>query len=324
MPSLAADTSQRKVGERGERGFLRPAVVGLARRRSHGRVDEHDRARDLVAGEVLGGSAPAAPRATAGCRRTPGRSSTTAVTCEPKRSLGVPTTVASNTAGWRLSAFSTSSGKIFSPPELIDTDPAPVDDDGAVGVDRRQVAGHRVAHAVDHRERRRGLLLVLVVAERDVPAVREHPDPAVARLAQRAVVGDHDVAGFHRRTAARRRCRYRRAGPARRSPTRRTRRARRWSGAAARDRPSPTATGSRRPIRRRAATTGRSRRAPLDSSRSTIGRAYASPIVINRLHALLADHTRARTRDRSRRRGSARRTSRRGSRRTRARTRRRA
>ncbi len=55
----------------------------------------------------------------------PGRGATTAVTRSPKRSSGMPTTTASNTSGWLLRAASTSSGKIFSPPELIDTDPRP-------------------------------------------------------------------------------------------------------------------------------------------------------------------------------------------------------
>jgi len=54
-------------------------------------------------------------------RAAPARSSTSAVTCWPKRSCGVPTTTASRTSGWCFSACSTSSAKIFSPPLLIVT-----------------------------------------------------------------------------------------------------------------------------------------------------------------------------------------------------------
>ena len=57
--------------------------------------------------------------------------------------------------------------------------------DRAVGVDRRVVAGDRVAPAVDGAERRRRLLRVLVVAERDRAADAEHADPPVARLHER-------------------------------------------------------------------------------------------------------------------------------------------
>ena len=50
--------------------------------------------------------------------------------------------------------------------------------DGAVGLDAGVVAGHRPAHAVDHGERGRGLLRVLVVAERHVAAPGELADHA--------------------------------------------------------------------------------------------------------------------------------------------------
>ena len=55
----------------------------------------------------------------------PSRACTTAATRWPQRSSGTPTTTASYTAGCDLTAASTSSGKIFSPPELIDSEPRP-------------------------------------------------------------------------------------------------------------------------------------------------------------------------------------------------------
>ena len=51
---------------------------------------------------------------------------TTALTAWPKRSSSTPTTRQSITPGTRLTASSTSSGKIFSPPELITLLPRPM------------------------------------------------------------------------------------------------------------------------------------------------------------------------------------------------------
>ena len=48
-----------------------------------------------------------------------------AATVWPQRSSGAPHTMASMTSGWERTADSTSSGKIFSPPELITIDPRP-------------------------------------------------------------------------------------------------------------------------------------------------------------------------------------------------------
>ena len=55
----------------------------------------------------------------------PSRRCTSAVTCWPQRSCGVPTTAASNTSSWRSSTASTSSGCTFSPPVLMHTEPRP-------------------------------------------------------------------------------------------------------------------------------------------------------------------------------------------------------
>src|SRR5205809_6178976 len=52
-----------ELTEAGPRGLLRPAVVGLARRRSHGAIDEHHRARNLEARDVLAAVRLKVPRA---------------------------------------------------------------------------------------------------------------------------------------------------------------------------------------------------------------------------------------------------------------------
>ena len=54
-----------------------------------------------------------------------GRTCTSAATRWPSRSSGTPTTSASKTSGWDLSASSTSSGKTFSPPVLTHMFPRP-------------------------------------------------------------------------------------------------------------------------------------------------------------------------------------------------------
>ncbi len=78
-------------------------------------------ARDLVAGDVLAG----VRGELVGVGVAPGRAFTTAATRSPHRSSGTPTTTTSNTSGWLFNAFSTSSGKTFSPPVLMLTDPRP-------------------------------------------------------------------------------------------------------------------------------------------------------------------------------------------------------
>ena len=55
----------------------------------------------------------------------PSRGSTMAATRWPHRSSGAPTTRASIRSGWDLTTASTSSGKIFSPPELMQIEPRP-------------------------------------------------------------------------------------------------------------------------------------------------------------------------------------------------------
>ena len=49
----------------------------------------------------------------------PGAGSTTAMTCSPQSSSGIPKTAASPTAGWDSRAASTSAGYTLTPPEMI-------------------------------------------------------------------------------------------------------------------------------------------------------------------------------------------------------------
>ena len=176
-----------------------PAVVGLARRRAHDRVDDDEVARRLVRGDV--GPGVRGEVVERGERR-PAARCTTATTRSPQRSSGTPTTTASNTASCDFSADSTSSGYTFSPPVLIDTEPRPSSGDGAVVLDAGVVAGHRPPHAVDHRERGRGLLRVLVVPERargrGGRACRPHPTRR-----GREVVVEHGRSRRSRGSAAR-------------------------------------------------------------------------------------------------------------------------
>ena len=55
----------------------------------------------------------------------PSTSWTMATTSWPQRSDGRPATTTSATAGWLMMACSTSSAKIFSPPELMVTESRP-------------------------------------------------------------------------------------------------------------------------------------------------------------------------------------------------------
>ena len=55
----------------------------------------------------------------------PGCNDATATIRSPNRSSGTPTTRQSYTAGWALTASSTSSGKTFSPPVLMQFEPRP-------------------------------------------------------------------------------------------------------------------------------------------------------------------------------------------------------
>src|SRR3954447_19601066 len=97
----------RRVSAGGD--LARPAVIGLARRRSHHLVDEHERLGQLVAGEAGGGRpAPGAwggggggggrrRRRAAGSASRPWRGWTTATPSLPQRSRGRPATTQSYT-----------------------------------------------------------------------------------------------------------------------------------------------------------------------------------------------------------------------------------
>ena len=101
--------------------------------------------------------------------------------------------------GWVLSISSTSSGKTFSPPVLMHTEPRPEQRDRPVGLDRRVVARHRVPHAVERDERGRGLLRVLVVPDRaGGPGTATRPRSPEPGCDLAAVVGDDLRSGAER------------------------------------------------------------------------------------------------------------------------------
>src|SRR5205823_6295026 len=76
---------------------------------------------------------------------------------------------------------------------------------GAVGLHRGEVAGDRVAGAVDLAERTGRLLGILVVADRARTANREHADLARPRLHVTPALGDHTGAGAEPEAGRRRR-----------------------------------------------------------------------------------------------------------------------
>ena len=88
--------------------------------------------------------------------------------------------MASKTSGCAFTAASTSSGKIFSPPELIDAEPRPCTVMVPSGSTEARSPGidQRTPFGVD-REGRVGLRLVLVVAERDPAGAGQAADPPV-------------------------------------------------------------------------------------------------------------------------------------------------
>ena len=154
------------------------------------------------------GAAPCRRRATpsrgrpasAGSTAAPPAGSTTAQIVSPKRSSGMPTTTASRTAGWVFSASSTSSGKTFSPPVLMHTEPRPSRCSVPSALTSAQSPGtlHRLPSNV--RNVCAGLDLVLVVAERDEAADGDHAPLAAARLDAAAVLGEHrDTFAEHER-----------------------------------------------------------------------------------------------------------------------------
>ena len=104
-----------------ERGS-RPLVVELAHRRAADLVGEHDPPRALVARR--GGRRPSRRARPASGGWSP-VVATTAATSSPHSSSGTPTRPRRATPGCSLSTSSTSSGQIFSPPELMQFEPRP-------------------------------------------------------------------------------------------------------------------------------------------------------------------------------------------------------
>ena len=145
-------------------------VVGLAGRRALDRLGDHHVARHLVAGEACSRTCALIASASGDVPAT-----SAATTC-PRRGSGTPTTTASCTPGQVLIASSTSSGKHLLAAGVDADRSAPEKRDGAIRFDRRVVAGHRAAHAVDHGERGLRLLRILVVAQRHDAAHRDASD----------------------------------------------------------------------------------------------------------------------------------------------------
>ncbi len=126
----------------------------------------------------------------------PARGSTMAATRWPKRSSGAPTTMASITSGCDRTTDSTSSGKIFSPPELMQIEPRPrsVTDPSASTVAKSP--GITNCSAVDGDEHFGALHGVVVVPDGDVAGagdLPDHPRPGLHRL--EVLVEDDGAAG---------------------------------------------------------------------------------------------------------------------------------
>ena len=171
----------------------------------------------------------AGPPRPAGRRRSgpgPGRSWTSATTSSPHRGDGRPHTTASSTAGWVLSAVSTSSANTFSPPVLMHTESRPCSSMVPSGRHRARSPATAWRTAVDHREGRRGLGRVAQVAERHPAGLGQPAEFAVARL-QHAGSGPRTApprwprARTRPRRGRRRRCWTHPGGRTRWSPARR-------------------------------------------------------------------------------------------------------
>ena len=235
LRSGRADARGRRRTRRGPSGDLAgPAVVGLAGRGADDLVDEHDRLRAACSGRC----GAAASASSAGVRRVDAVRAAgrwPRPRC-PQRSLGRPATTQSYTPGWALTAISTSSAKIFSPPELIVTASRPCSSMLPSARQRARSPGIGVAHAVDDGVRARRLRGVAEVAERQPAALGQPADLVVAGRA---------APGRGRRTA--------RGCPARAGTSRSPRR-----------RPSTRATAGRRPPTSR----GRRRSSPSAGGRA--------------------------------------------------------
>ena len=154
-PGSPSATSRRAlVARHGDGAGGEAADLGefeLAGRGAREGGEQQDDARGPCSRPGGGGPRPSAPARSASASAV----ATTATTRSPQVSSGTPTTDASVTPGWASRTSSTSCGCTFSPPVLITPGAAAEEPDRAVGVHRRQVAGHRVADSADGAERRR-------------------------------------------------------------------------------------------------------------------------------------------------------------------------
>ncbi len=112
--------------------FWAQGECGLAGRAPHDLLDQHQ-----VPGRLVGRQLRAARRhQVVERRRRAGRASTTAVTACPSARRARRPPARRRTSRCAFSTPSTSSGKIFSPPELMQTEPRPSRVTGAVDLHR--------------------------------------------------------------------------------------------------------------------------------------------------------------------------------------------
>jgi len=123
---------------------LGPSVVRFARGRPLDGGDEDDRLRELVAGDRRTGMLDD----LLGVTVAPSLTATMATTSWPQRSLCRPATTTSTTAGCPAIAPSTSSAKIFSPPELMVTESRP---SSSIWPSGRSRPGHRGSSSASRR-----------------------------------------------------------------------------------------------------------------------------------------------------------------------------
>ena len=185
----ANDAGDLRGCRRARRDVLGPAVVGLAARRADDPIDEVQLAGHLVAGDRLRQCSCSDSSVGCACRRAAAPPRRRA---DPSARRARRRRCSRTRRGGDFTAASTSSGKIFSPPELIDTEPRPssVIVPSASTVAKSPGIEYRTPSAsvtnVSARLRR-----VLVVLERDVaragrPCRRRPSRPRRSRGSRRA------------------------------------------------------------------------------------------------------------------------------------------
>src|SRR5262249_3302680 len=148
------------------RELFGPAVVGLARRRAHDLVDDHHRARHLVAGDVV--TTVRGELVERGRRAGPELHDRTDVLAPTRVGDADDRRVARRGVALQRGLDLFGEHLLAAGVDALAT--AAQHRDRAVGLDDRLVAGHRPAFAGRLDERRRGLVLILPVAQGHVAA----------------------------------------------------------------------------------------------------------------------------------------------------------